>query len=135
MAQASMQQTSLQTKLVSAGLRRQYRQTEERCGLIRALVAAVFGVSERDLRAASRGSAPVAFARQVAMYLGHVVFGLSLTRVGQGFGRDRTTARHACHLVEDYRDDPAIDRILALLERGCCAGSDLQHDDDHAVRS
>jgi hypothetical protein len=53
------------------------------------------------------------------MYLGHVVFGLSLTRLGHGFGRDRTTARYACQLIEDRRDDPAVDRLFGMLEAVC----------------
>jgi chromosomal replication initiation ATPase DnaA len=59
----------------------------------------------------------VALARQIAMYLSHVAFRVSLTDVGRIFGRDRTTVSHACAVVEDLRDDPRFDRILDLLER------------------
>jgi chromosomal replication initiation ATPase DnaA len=55
------------------------------------------------------------------MYLAHVVFGLSYTRVGICFGRDRTTVRHACALIEDRRDDPALELALAALEAGLLA--------------
>ncbi len=55
------------------------------------------------------------------MYLAHIVFGLSYTRVGICFGRDRTTVRHACALVEDRRDDPARDMALSALEIGMLA--------------
>src|SRR5665811_1410920 len=58
-----------------------------------------------------------AFARQVAMYLAHVVCGLSLTEVGALFARDRTTVAHACEVVEDRRDDPQLDGRLDQLER------------------
>lgn len=96
------------------------RQLERRlCRLLETVVSDAFGVAVRDLRAAKRGPAPVAFARQAAMYLGHVVFGLNLTRVGRGFGRDRATARHACRLVEDRRDDPVFDAAVSRLEREC----------------
>jgi chromosomal replication initiation ATPase DnaA len=80
-------------------------------------VAAVFEVELHDLRAATRGSTRTAFARQVAMYLAHVVCGLSLTEVGTLFARDRTTAAHACSVVEDRRDDPDLDGRLEHLER------------------
>ena len=80
-------------------------------------VAAVFEVDLHDLRAATRGSTRTAFARQVAMYLAHVVCGLSLTEVGTLFARDRTTAAHACSVVEDRRDDPDLDGRLEHLER------------------
>jgi chromosomal replication initiation ATPase DnaA len=80
-------------------------------------VAAVFEVDVHDLRASTRGSTRAAFARQVAMYLAHVVCGLSLTEVGTLFARDRTTAAHACRVVEDRRDDPELDGRLEHLER------------------
>lgn len=80
-------------------------------------VAGVFGVDMGDLCAATRRSPRAAFARQVAMYLAHVVCGLSLTEVGVLFDRDRTTVAHACELVEDRRDDPELDGQLEHLER------------------
>ena len=84
-------------------------------------VAAVFGVEIGVLRATTRGSPRAAFARQVAMYLAHVVCGLSLTEVGALFRRDRTTVAHACIVVEDGRDDPELDRRLEHLERAICS--------------
>ena len=80
-------------------------------------VAAVFEVDVHDLGAPTRGSRRAAFARQVAMYLAHVVCGLSLTEVGTFFARDRTTVAHACSVVEDRRDDPELDGRLEHLER------------------
>jgi chromosomal replication initiation ATPase DnaA len=50
------------------------------------------------------------------MYLAHVTFGLSFSEIGRLFGLDRTTVAHACHAVEDLRDDPAMDRALAVIE-------------------
>jgi len=84
-------------------------------------VAAVFAVDVSDLSAATRRSPRAAFARQVAMYLAHVVCGLSLTEVGALFGRDRTTVAHACEVVEDRRDDPNLDARLEHLERAVAA--------------
>ena len=77
----------------------------------------MFEVDIGDLQSATRGSPRAAFARQVAMYLAHVVCGLSLTEVGTLFGRDRTTVSHACSVVEDRRDDPELDGRLEHLER------------------
>jgi chromosomal replication initiation ATPase DnaA len=85
--------------------------------LVEPAVAAVFEVEVADLRAATRRSARAAFARQVAMYLAHVVCGLSLTEVGLIFARDRTTVAHACELIEDRRDEPELDARLEHLER------------------
>ena len=84
--------------------------------IINAAVAAVFTVPLGELRAPTRRSAPIALARQSAMYLAHVTFGLSYAEVGRAFGRDRTTAAHACRLIEDRREDPDLDTALADLE-------------------
>jgi len=58
----------------------------------------------------------VARARQIAIYLAHVGFGLNYTHLGQAFGRDRTTIRHSCFRIEDARDHVSFDRALDLLE-------------------
>jgi chromosomal replication initiation ATPase DnaA len=84
--------------------------------VIDSAVAAVFEVDPHDLQASTRGSPRAAFARQVAMYLAHVVCGLSLTEVGTLFARDRTTVAHACSVVEDRCDDPDLDGRLEHLE-------------------
>jgi chromosomal replication initiation ATPase DnaA len=65
---------------------------------------------------ASRGSADAAFARQVAMYLCHIAFEFSLARVAVAFERDRSTVAHACHAVEDRRDEPQFDLWIGALE-------------------
>ena len=83
------------------------------------VVAVAFAVPLDELRAPSRRAADVAFARQSAMYLAHVALGLSLSMVARVVERHRTTAAHACRLVETRRDDPAIDRLLDTLEDTC----------------
>ena len=79
-------------------------------------VTGVFMIPGCELWSDRRGNRRVAFARQVAMYLAHVVCGLTLPEVGALFARDRTTVAHACGLIEDRRDDPGFDRALDLLE-------------------
>jgi chromosomal replication initiation ATPase DnaA len=83
--------------------------------------AAAARIPLAGLRAANRGRKRIALARQTAMYLAHVAFGLSLTRVGICFGRDRTTVRHACALMEDRRDDPRLEFGLTALEAALLA--------------
>lgn len=78
--------------------------------------AAWQAVPPRMLRQATRCTARVASARQAAIYFAHVVFAANLTRAGGIFGRDRTTARHACFRMEDWRDDVRIDRAFDALE-------------------
>ena len=84
--------------------------------LAEAAVSAIRHIPPATLRTARRGQAPAAQARQTAMYLAHIVFGLTFTRVGSCFGRDRTTVRHACAVIEDRRDDPRHEFGLAALE-------------------
>ncbi len=83
---------------------------------INAAVAAAFVIPVDELRAPTRRRAPVALARQSAMYLAHVACGLTFTEVGRAFGRDRTTAAHACRRIEDRRKEATLDIALADLE-------------------
>ncbi len=55
--------------------------------------------------------------RQIAMYVCHVALQIPLHEIGKAFGRDRTTVGHACHVVEDRRDDPAFDDFVSAVER------------------
>lgn len=94
---------------------------ERRCRRIAAIVAPEFRVALADIESSTRGSQAAAFARQVAMYLAHVGFGLGFVEIGKCFGRDRTTIAHACRVVEDRRDDVWFDSRMAELELACCA--------------
>lgn len=80
------------------------------------VVGYALGVAEEDILDASRGSAAAAFARQVAVYLCHTGFELSLARVAAAFGRDRSTIAHACHTIEDRREEPQFDLWIGGLE-------------------
>lgn len=91
------------------------------CWLVEAATAAAFAVPVDELRAPTRRAPAAAFARQCAMYLAHIVLGLGYSDIGRRFRRDRTTAAHACAIVEERRDDPAIDRVLLALESLCAA--------------
>jgi len=95
--------------------------------LLETLVASAFQIDAGALRARTRGTASVAFARQVAMYLAYTRLGLPYAIVGAVFGRDRTTAAHACRLVEERRDDPRIDSALDYLERAVDLCPSLGH--------
>lgn len=90
------------------------RQLAER--LSESCAAAWRNVPTESLRLPTRCSAEIAAARQTAIYFVHVFFAANLTRAGQVFGRDRTTARHACSRIEDLRDDRRVDRAFDLLE-------------------
>lgn len=85
-------------------------------------VAAARGVPTRQLLSPSRGEADVAQARQLAMYLMHVVLGRIYLDVGRFFGRDRTTVSYACALIEDLRDDPEFDAEVSSSGAWPCGG-------------
>lgn len=100
---------------------------ERRCRRITLQVAPDFGVSAADIECQTRGSQKAAFARQVAMYLAHVCFGLGFAAIGECFRRDRTTVAHACRVVEDRRDDIWFDCRMAALEMSSrAADGDLE---------
>ena len=99
----------------------------------RELVAMSYGLPVEALSGRTRGYADVAFARQVAMYLAHTVFGVSQAQVARRVGRDRTTVRHACALVEDARDDAALNARLQRLEALLGVARDGLHAFAHAV--
>lgn len=80
------------------------------------VAASAHNVSISELMAPGRCRSIVAHARQIAMYLAHVVGGMSLTEISNAFGRDRTTAAHACHAIEDRRESGAFDEQMAGLE-------------------
>lgn len=90
-------------------------------------VARDFELDQGDLLVPTRGAPQAAFARQVAIYLVHVCFGLSFAAVGRMFHRDRTTVAHACRVVEDRRYNRELDRRLSALERACRRAPGYSH--------
>lgn len=129
MAKATRQQRAYSTKkgidknlvpnyhsvlLAGSGIPRALNAT--RVGCVMAVVASAFNVGLRDIGAHTRSRAHIALARQVAMYLSHIVLGLNFTEIGMLFERDRTTAAYASRLVEDRRDDAQFDLVLDHLE-------------------
>lgn len=94
-------------------------------GLTAAAAAAATGVPIAALASPSRCRAPIARARQLAVYLHHVALGASLSACARAFARDRATVRHACAVIEDSRDDPRVDRWTGRLERAVAAQRDM----------
>ena len=79
-------------------------------------VALATGVSPTEIASAKRTSKAAARARQIAIYLAHVNFNWPLIRVAFAFNRDRTTCGHACHRIEDMRENAAFDARMSVLE-------------------
>lgn len=84
--------------------------------LVAAVVAIEFGVASPSLFSKTKGPSHLSFARQVSMYLVHVVYQINLSRVARAFRRDRSTVSYACNVIEDCREDPYFDEKIARLE-------------------
>ena len=94
------------------------------CSAAQTVVAAAFGqlsFEPEGPKASPRPARTTVFARQIAMYLSHIGFGVSMADVGKIFDRDRTTVVHACHVIEDRRDEARFDHLLDHLEQAATA--------------
>lgn len=80
------------------------------------VVAALMGVRLVALRDRRRGLPRVCFARQVAMYLCHLAFGMSFAAVARAFRREPSAVWHAVRRIREARADPELDRTLTWLE-------------------
>ena len=81
------------------------------------LMAVLFSTCGRQLRSPKRYGRSVARVRQIGMYIAHVTLGMRMRDVATGFGRDKSTVVHACHVIEDMRDDAEFDELVARTER------------------
>lgn len=76
-----------------------------------------YSVSASEILSPNRSQAQVSRARQVAMYLSHIIGQLTIAQVSVEFERDRTTVTHAFHIIEDRRDSPIFEQQMQFLER------------------
>lgn len=86
------------------------------CALAARLAASAFGVNLADVSAGTKVSVRATSARQIGIYLAHTALGFPLKTVADHFGRDRTTAAHACRQIEERREDRLFDAEIAELE-------------------
>ncbi|MEM9881131.1 MAG: helix-turn-helix domain-containing protein [Pseudomonadota bacterium] len=87
------------------------------CDALIGLLSETLDVPTQQLRARTRCSPSIARARQIGMYLAHVSLGLKMAEVATGFARHKSTVVHACHMIEDMRDDGDFDAFIARHER------------------
>ncbi|MGB7433676.1 MAG: helix-turn-helix domain-containing protein, partial [Ahrensia sp.] len=80
------------------------------------LLSVLFGVEACELRSPTRARKNAARVRQVGMYALNVGLGMKMGDIALGFSRDRSTVIHACHLIEDMRDDPDFDAVVCRVE-------------------
>lgn len=86
------------------------------CGALMSLLSFFFQVSLKELRSAERKNNRIARIRQFGMYIAHTMFGLSMAEVAYAFSRERTTVKHACHLIEDMRENEKFDQNVSDFE-------------------
>ena len=108
---------------------KQLQQKEQQTELLIQLVTLATQTDRGALLMRKRGQATVAHARQIAMYLSHTSFGLSLNQVGDLFGRDKSTVGHAVKQVEDLRDSDEFENWISELETTLDAGCRLLETD------
>ena len=87
-----------------------------RAQLATGVVAYALGYDLGEMIGRTRGPKRACTARQLAMYLTYTAFEMSLSRCAYAFGRDRSTVSHACHIIEDRRDDASFDEWIDGLE-------------------
>lgn len=85
--------------------------------LAASLVGYALELKAENILMPNRGPRDMVQARQVAMYLSHVGLAMSLSRVANAFDRDRSTVAHACHKIEEMRDEAKFDAWLETLEK------------------
>lgn len=81
-----------------------------RAQLVMAAVALEFGIPDVEVYSRTKGNSRSSFARQIAMYLTHIVYEINLSRVARTFSRDRSTASHACKLSRSRATIPLLTR-------------------------
>jgi chromosomal replication initiation ATPase DnaA len=89
---------------------------DPRCLDLIRVVAARRRVPLTELLSTKRGVPAAAEARQLAMYLLHVLVGRPQDVVAALLGRERSTVSYACRLMEERRDDPAFEAEIAAIE-------------------
>ena len=92
-------------------------QTAQRASMAQFIACQVHGVPVEELRKPTRGRPLVARARQIAIYLARIVFGMDRRTLAQQFRRDRSTVQHALEVIERLREDDAqFDSSLRWME-------------------
>lgn len=99
-------------------------------------VLVVFAATALDVPVAEvggpdRGPARAALARHLAYYLAVTTLGWTASDAGRVGGRDRSSVSHALGRIEDRRDCPHFDTMVATLEEAALAVSRLGGIADH----
>ena len=104
---------------VLAGLYPQFKAHRRTVREIQEQTCASFGVTMDELLSASRAQ-PVAWPRQVAMYLSRELTDATLPAIGRAFNKNHTTVMHACRrtaerMAADREAYEAVQRLTNEL--------------------
>lgn len=97
-------------------LRFQALRSDPEVFILARLVAEERGVSLTKMLRRSRGSGRAASARQLAIYLSHVLLERPQDVVAYLFSRDRSTVAHSVQAVEDRRETPSLEAEIGRIE-------------------
>ena len=114
------------------GARRRFKvlRTDPEVFLLTQIIAQERGVAMSKMLRRSRGSGRAASARQLAIYLSHILLERPQDVVGYLFSRDRSTVVHSVNAVEDRRDNPKLEAELVRIEarlRECQQAPEMKH--------
>ena len=87
------------------------------CRIVLLITREMANVAGDNIASGRERRRTISHFRQIAMYVCHVTLQLSLSEIGQAFGRDRTTVAYSCRVIEDRRDEPGFDEFVATVER------------------
>ncbi len=83
---------------------------------VESVVGSALNIEPRQIVSSER-TARIVFARQVAMYFMKKLLGMSLSAIGERYGRDHTTVLHAVRAIDARRRcDPEVRRLVVMLE-------------------
>ena len=94
---------------------------------LRGILSSALSIGAEDLFSRTRGPGPLAFMRQLGMYLLHVELGCNIFAVSSVFKRDRTTCLYGIMAVEQIRECSILNQAfsgigeavkLEVLKRG-----------------
>lgn len=74
-------------------------------------VSRTYNVTENDIMS-NRRTAPLALARQVAMYIARETTDFSYKEIGEAFGKDHTTVLYNVNRIEEFLKDKPYEREL-----------------------
>lgn len=84
--------------------------------LVMTNMSLIYNVPAKMMMHSMRGREKISQCRQCSEYLCHIGFGMTFTKIGTLFKRDRTSVTHACRKVEEMRDCSDKDLALEILE-------------------